>query len=773
MKEFFSKFIGFSVGPVIGAIIGFITVPVTSYLIAPDQFGLASMFNLANTILTLLVLIGIDQAYMREYNEYEDKGKLLFNSMIMPLLNTIFIAVILVIFRDFWANLLFDDSTLVMPIILLAICSPFFIIEKFMLLSIRMEEKALKYSIWNIVSKSLNLLCLVLLLLCYKRNFESVVYATILSQFIVSILLFIIGRKKIKISKKSIDKKQINRILKFGLPLIPATLIGYGLNSMDTVFLRVMTDYTEIGYYSMALKISNLLTLVQTSFTTFWAPIAFKWNSENVENKRFEIVGQGITLAMSIILIVILMLKDLIPILVSKEYAQVIYILPFLLFYPIFYTMSETTTLGISFSRKTGYNIVVSIISMIVNVVLNYILISWYGAVGAAIATGISYLVFFWTRTIISRRLWYKFPIRHFIFVTIALTIVALCNVIIKNIFISECINVTTMIIIILRYKGFMKELVNLSRKKKYVIGLICFDTQKEQLKDMIENEEIEVIDLTYKGKIKKLVFTLIKMMQIDMLYQGYGAHKTTFQLKVAKLYRKKVICHWIGTDILIARKKKNIKTVQNYITYNLACSPLIQSELKELGIESEEVAILPGKMNKEYSKLPDKHRILAYLPERKEEFYGIEEVKYVAQKYSNIEIYIVGNSNDTIHLKNVKFLGKIPYNELVELYDKVTILMRIPKHDGLSLMLLEALIKGKEVLYCYDFPFTRHIESNEDIDVAMEEILSREPYFNEEGHNYILDNYNIAIIKKKLYSIIYKLIENKEDNIREEENNT
>ena len=48
-------------------------------------------------------------------------------------------------------------------------------------------------------------------------------------------------------------------------------------------------------------------------------------------------------------------------------------------------------------------NVIISIISIITNAVLNYILIPKYGAVGAAIATGISYCVFFWLRTLFSR----------------------------------------------------------------------------------------------------------------------------------------------------------------------------------------------------------------------------------------------------------------------------------------------------------------------------------------------------------------------------------
>ena len=279
----------------------------------------------------------------------------------------------------------------------------------------------------------------------------------------------------------------------------------------------------------------------------------------------------------------------------------------------------------------------------------------------------------------------------------------------------------------------------------------------------MLKNKNIEVVDLNYKcnNKIKKLLFILFKMLRVDIVYIGYGCYRIDPYLKIAKLYNKKVISHWIGTDVLKAKKNKSvISRVQSYINCNLACSPLIKDELLELNIPAREFAILPIGMSKDYSKLPEKHAVLAYLPEGKEEFYGIEYVKYAAQNYPSVKFYIVGNSNDTIKISNVEFLGKITQEEMSQLYDRTTILLRLPKHDGLSLMLLEALIKGKEVLYCYDFPYTRRIENKEQLDKAIKDIISKKPYFNENGHKYILENYNIDIIKEKLYNILISILE-------------
>ncbi len=464
MKEFIKKFLGFSVGPVIGALISFITVPVTSHLVSADQFGLANMFTIANNIVTLIVLIGIDQAFIREYNENKDKSKLLCNSLLIPIVASIIIGIGFVVFRKSLALILFDNSEMIKPIILLAVCTPLFIIEKFMLISLRMQEKALQYSLWNIASKLLNLIIVVLLLLFYRKNFESIIYATIYSQLIISAILMYLQRKNIKFSKDFIDWEIIKSLLKFGVPLVPATVIGWGLNSMDSVFLRAMSNYTELGYYSVALKVSNVLGIIQSSFSAFWTPLAFKWKANNEKKENFEIVSDGVALIMSIILILILLFKNIIPLIFGEGYGKIIYIIPFLMFYPIFYTMSETTTLGIYFSKKTYYNIIISIISVVVNLILNYILIPTYHAVGAAIATGISYLVFFWARTIISRKLWYKFKIKKAVITTIVLLGVALLNCIIMDIKAISIVNIIGCIVIFINYRECICKLLNAKR---------------------------------------------------------------------------------------------------------------------------------------------------------------------------------------------------------------------------------------------------------------------------------------------------------------------
>ncbi|WP_233185629.1 polysaccharide biosynthesis C-terminal domain-containing protein [Thermotoga sp. SG1] len=68
--------------------------------------------------------------------------------------------------------------------------------------------------------------------------------------------------------------------------------------------------------------------------------------------------------------------------------------------------ISETTVLGINFTKKTYWHIVVTGVSAIANFVGNQLLVPYFGAKGAAISTGLSYVLFFTLRTLIAEKLY-------------------------------------------------------------------------------------------------------------------------------------------------------------------------------------------------------------------------------------------------------------------------------------------------------------------------------------------------------------------------------
>lgn len=433
MKEILKKLGGFSLGPVVCAVLGFVLIPLVTYFISPDEYGRASMFSLAVSISQMVLYLGLDQAYVKKYYETVDKTKLLANVMFPPLMLVVVLEIAIFVLRrniSFWLFGSFDELGCVYALMLMP---PTLVVEQFAITEVRMKQRGVEYSVLTILIKLFVLVATILLLAVYERSFRSVVWGTAAAQAIYALLLLIFGKARIILSREYIDKKMLRELLNFSLPLIPAAIIGWILSGMDRVMLRAMSGYSVLGVYDVAAKVSNILAVAQSCFAAFWVPLAHQWNNDGGDIGRFEKVGRYICLIMSFIMLGVLLFKDVIFMIFRSSYSGSVYIMPFLLVYPIMYTASEVPVMGIYFKSKTKSTLVVSCVSAAVNLVLNALLIPRFGAEGAAMATGLSYVVFFWCRTLLSRKVWYKFALDGYVFTTVFVLAAAALNTVIKT----------------------------------------------------------------------------------------------------------------------------------------------------------------------------------------------------------------------------------------------------------------------------------------------------------------------------------------------------
>ncbi|PEB79106.1 oligosaccharide flippase family protein [Bacillus nitratireducens] len=470
-ESFLSGLLKFAIGPLGGALIGFLTVPITTWLVSPEEFGKSTMFMLVQTLTTSFLYLGMDHAYAREYNEYQDKHKVLFNALALPLVLACIISLSSLIFADSVAKLIFETELNII-VYIYALWVPFVAIENLLLLNIRMKEKGLAFSAFNIFLRLNIMILTIAFLTVWSKSYVSIVLATVLGQIVVDIILIIYSRKELVFKRSYFDKELTKRMLKFGLPWIPATIIGWVLTASDRIFLERYTNYEQVGIYFAAMKIIGVLGIIQSIFISYWSPVSYRWQKEGVENEKFTIVSQSLMFLMALLFLGVLLFKDLFIAILSPEYSKAAIIVPFLLFYPIMNTVSNTTALGIPFSRKTHYNIWISTVAAISNVILNILLVPKLGAVGAAIATGVSYIIFFWIRTLISRKLWYNFDLKYYFVTILILLIGATANVMFDNLWIYLINIILIFMILIYNYKLIQLGLSYI-RKFKYNRGKV------------------------------------------------------------------------------------------------------------------------------------------------------------------------------------------------------------------------------------------------------------------------------------------------------------
>ncbi|MFJ7727902.1 lipopolysaccharide biosynthesis protein [Neobacillus sp. NPDC097160] len=473
-NNLFKNFLTYFYGSGIGLVIGLFTTVISTRLLSPEDFGKASMFTLAVNVLMIFIIFGTDQAFVRFFYEEVNglRSKLLFNSMKIPAILLFFVILFLIIFKDAVMMFLFDEyNSLVFIVIIISIV--FQVIYRFSILVIRMQQKGHLYSLMEIFNKSFNLIFLVILFYLMGSKYEILIYSAGIS-FVILTGISIFLEKKFWNPLSHISSRghhSQREIFQFSYPLVLTTLISWLFQSFDRIALRQWSDFDELGLYSAAFRVVALLNVVQASFTTFWSPVCYEHFEKKPDDREFfSIVSKIIGLVMFLVAVLTILFKDIIVMLLGSDYKQAAIIMPFLIFMPMMYTMSETTVIGINFFKKTKWHIIISSVACFVNILGNFILVPPYGAAGAAVSTGLSFIVFFVLRTHLSQKYYpVNYGLKRVYFLIFCISSYALQNMIWPNYLITYLTGILLIMLIMGFYKNEIKRIFQILTNNRKV----------------------------------------------------------------------------------------------------------------------------------------------------------------------------------------------------------------------------------------------------------------------------------------------------------------
>ncbi len=403
------KFIEFGMGNFIVLITGFISSPIITRLVLPEELGKFSLFNTLTNLFLFIILCGLDHAYIRFfYEEKEDaRGRLLISIIKIPLMINFMLSLVLLIFYRPLSTLLIGQASILL-ILVMIIHNTFNIINKFSMVVVRMQQKGKAYSFLQVLGRLSYIAFIFISLKWFHHDYRVLVFGTVLSNVVVATIAVAIERKYWFSLNGSYELNTTkSEMLKFGLPLIFSFSIAWILQSTDKFFIEGFKGYAELGIYTAAFTIVSLLNAVQETFVTFFTPVANEHYKNNPEETNFFTRINAIaTVLMFSVSVGIIVFKDIFVMLLGENYREASYIFPFLIFMPLMLTISETTVIGINFHKKTKKHIKISLIAAIVNIIGNFILVPLLGAKGAAISTGFSYVVLYMFRTYESNKLY-------------------------------------------------------------------------------------------------------------------------------------------------------------------------------------------------------------------------------------------------------------------------------------------------------------------------------------------------------------------------------
>lgn len=454
------KFLSFSIGGYINILIGLFTVPITTRMFSPEQYGIFSLITTITSFMFVICCLGMEQGFVRFFYEEkeENRGNLLYNCLFYPIFISSIVFILIYILRYEISIFLLGYKEKWIWLIFIGMIF-FNSLNNFSLLIIRMQQKGKIYSSLNVLMKVSEFILTIILYKIYRDNYKVLVFAILFTLAIVATFSLILERNIWKF--KGVAQITRKEILLYSFPLSLAMALNWIFVSSDKIVIKMLSNTTELGLYSGAFKIIALLSVLQSGFSTFWTPVSLEHYFKNPEDLNFyKKVNDYLSLIFFLIGIGILMFRNIIVLLLGEKYYEAIYIMPMLVFIPIMYLLSETTHVGISFKKKTNYYLYISIIVSIINLIGNIILVPNLGAKGAAISTGISYILFFSLRTYFSIKLInFGFNLKRIYLVINLIFIYSLILTFYNKAIYNFIIGILLSCIILILYKNELKEI--------------------------------------------------------------------------------------------------------------------------------------------------------------------------------------------------------------------------------------------------------------------------------------------------------------------------
>lgn len=434
-NNFLKHFFIIGSGTILNMLLGVLTTPLITRYVSPISYGQFSIFTMYSNIALMILGLGLDQALVRFFYENESlsyKRRLLFRCIKLPIIAGSIISVNLIIL-SLLRVIQFEFSSIIT--IILCIYTMVQLVYRFSQLLVRLSYKSKLYSELNIINKLLYIVIALPLLIFTNVNDLFTLVIAISTSAAICMIISIVAEKDIWNIKKFKQNKNTfnisNKVLiKYAYPYVFSMGITAFFQAIDKISLNMYRSYSEVGIYSSTMSLVNLFAIIQTTFNSLWGPISVEHYTKNNTDKFFyQKTNQLITVIMFFAGISLILCKDVFAILLGKEYREAAYILPFLIFHPIMYTISETTVCGLVFMKKSKLQVVVVACACIFNIIGNTILVPEYGCKGAAISTGISYIIFFTLRTLLSNKYFYiDFKLKKFYFLTGVVCVYALYN---------------------------------------------------------------------------------------------------------------------------------------------------------------------------------------------------------------------------------------------------------------------------------------------------------------------------------------------------------
>ncbi|MGQ9818441.1 MAG: oligosaccharide flippase family protein [Candidatus Kapaibacteriales bacterium] len=383
----------------IGRFLTFLLTPFyTNYLTIEEVGDIGNIFSLI-AFANVLYSFGMDSAFLRYYSssDFSQLRSAFTNAYLGIVLISMIATICLFSFKTQIVPLLSDlpnSDTLANFAFLIPFTDTLMVIPYAYL---RMERRVLAFSLIRFV--------LIVIAVGFNIYFISIVKTGIVGVFwaqlianLTGIIIFLPMISKLLTFRIRFDL--FEKMLKFGLPTVPATFSGILLQVVDRPILKYLTNSSEVGMYMVNYRLAIPMMLFIAMYDYAWRPFYLSHYENQDAKDLFSRIFTYFILASAFVFLISSFYVDFLVRLpffggrfIEPKYWSGMDIIPIVMLGYFFNGIYINFTAGINIQKVTKYLPISIVIAAIINIISNFLLIPFFGFRGSAWATLIAYFV--------------------------------------------------------------------------------------------------------------------------------------------------------------------------------------------------------------------------------------------------------------------------------------------------------------------------------------------------------------------------------------------
>lgn len=369
--------------------ITFLLIPLYTRLLSTSDYGYVDLVQTYVLLIVPILLLRFDSAVFRflvDARKNEDEKK----SIISVSLLSTFIQSLLFSLIAYLVNFFVDINYFKYILINIIIMG----ISQILLQTSRGLGNIKEFSIGSIISGVVSVLCNVFFIAYLKKGAEFILISNSIGNAVTIFYIIVVNKIYKYYGRKYISIFKIKEMLYYSLPMLPDGLSWWIVNVSDRSIITSFLGTNYNGIYAISGKFSNILATIFGIFNMAWQEsTSLHINDEDRNNFFSDIFNTTLIIYSSLCFGIIALLPLCFNILVGADYIGSYKYIPILIIGNIFNGLAGVTG-GIYIAQKATKSVAkTTVVSAIVNIIINLCLIKFIGLWAACLSTLISYMI--------------------------------------------------------------------------------------------------------------------------------------------------------------------------------------------------------------------------------------------------------------------------------------------------------------------------------------------------------------------------------------------